>query len=257
MKRHRQRDWARLITGIVFFVAFFSFSIVSYNKIKQNNSTNIAEPISTTITEKVSVVTPPATETKTEQISTPVELPKNIHLTVPFTSQAPFANWDALHEDACEEASLIIVKHFKDKTPIGDQQSVDNQINDLVSYENGASFGASIALADLAKIAKVKFNMTGTVKAATLENLKTELAAGNPIIVGAAGKILPNPNFRNGGPNYHMLVIIGYNTTEFITNDPGTRNGKDFVYKYDDLLNAIHDWDPNNILNGKKNYLVF
>jgi hypothetical protein len=27
---------------------------------------------------------------------------------VPFVSQAPFANWDQLHDEACEEASVII-----------------------------------------------------------------------------------------------------------------------------------------------------
>jgi uncharacterized protein YvpB len=87
--------------------------------------------------------------------------------------------------------------------------------------------------------------------------IKDELANGRPVIVGAAGKILPNPNFRNGGPNYHMLVVIGYDKNGFITNDPGTRKGQDFRYSFSDLFNAIHNWESNNILNGLKEYLVF
>jgi len=90
-----------------------------------------------------------------------------------------------------------------------------------------------------------------------LINIKKEIAAGHPVIVPAAGKVLPNPNFTNGGPNYHMLLIIGYDQTDFITNDPGTRNGKNFRYTYDGLINAIHDWNPNNILDGRKAVLVF
>jgi hypothetical protein len=91
----------------------------------------------------------------------------------------------------------------------------------------------------------------------TINSIKTEIAAGRPVIIPAAGKVLPNPNFKDGGPNYHMLVVKGYDANGFITNDPGTRLGENFRYTYDALINAIHDWDPTNILNGQKAFLVF
>ena len=49
-----------------------------------------------------------------------------------------------------------------------------------------------------------------------------------------------------------MLVIIGFDdkTGEFITNDPGTKRGAEFRYKYKILLNAIHNWDHDRAIDG-------
>jgi len=54
--------------------------------------------------------------------------------------------------------------------------------------------------------------------------------------------MLKNPNFKAPGPIYHMLVIKGLTKTgDFITNDNGTRNGHNYIYKPDILYAAIHD----------------
>ncbi|PJA87264.1 MAG: hypothetical protein CO141_00330 [Candidatus Moranbacteria bacterium CG_4_9_14_3_um_filter_42_9] len=178
---------------------------------------------------------------------------------VPFLTQAPFAIWDPLHEDACEEASLIMVKHFLDKDQDLTPASGDVEIRKIIQYEEKNGYGISISLEQLKKIAKEYLGMpTGRIKySPTIDDIKKELADGRPVIVPAAGKILPNPNFRNGGPNYHMLVVVGYDKNGFITNDPGTKKGQGFRYAYEGLFNAIHDWDATNILNGQKAYLVF
>ena len=54
----------------------------------------------------------------TETQSTIDELPNESFIKVPFGVQAPNANWDALHEEACEEASLIMMAHFLKNTGI-------------------------------------------------------------------------------------------------------------------------------------------
>ena len=59
---------------------------------------------------------------------------------------------------------------------------------------------------------------------------------------------LINPNFTGNGPLYHMLVIKGFVDDKFITNDPGTRNGADFVYTEANLMNSIADWDKEKAL---------
>jgi hypothetical protein len=76
----------------------------------------------------------------------------------------------------------------------------------------------------------------------SVEELKSHLSDGRPIIVPAAGRILANPFFSGIGPIYHMLVLKGYNDDGFITNDPGTRRGADWVYDYEHLMSSIHDW---------------
>lgn len=196
-----------------------------------------------------------ASEDKKAVTVSTISKEKNVN--VPFTVQAPGANWDATHEEACEEASLIMVYHYIKRTNIDNDP--DNEILSLINFENKNNYNVSITLSELSQIAQKYYGLdSGRIEHnISIDKIKQELSAGRPVIVPAAGKILPNPNFRNGGPNYHMLVIKGYDSQGFITNDPGTRLGKDFRYSFNDLYNAVHDWNPDNIQNGQKGYLVF
>jgi hypothetical protein len=54
-----------------------------------------------------------------------------------------------------------------------------------------------------------------------------------------------------------MLVIKGYKADgSWITNDPGTHNGPDYVYPHDRLLNAIHDFKAGDMVDGDKVMVV-
>jgi hypothetical protein len=185
--------------------------------------------------------------------------PAKVLLGVPFTSQAPKSVWDALHEDACEEASLIMAHRYIDGTEIESIDSADQEINDLIKFEESKGLGTSITLEELNNIAKEYYGMNSgqIVPNVTSDILKDQLAESKVIILPAAGKLLNNPNFKNGGPNYHMLVVKGFENGNFITNDPGTRKGEGYQYTPETLIDALHDWNPDNILNGEKNILVF
>ena len=90
------------------------------------------------------------------------------------------------------------------------------------------------------------------------EDVKKELIAGNPIIVPVAGQLLGNLYFTPPGPEYHVLVIKGYNdgSSEFITNDPGTQRGADFRYNYQVLKSVVSDIDDKGVLSGIKAVIV-
>lgn len=263
MKR-KKSNFIRYIFGLIIVIALVGGGFLWSKKIHRTSDLRNSQLSTPTLSNEqevapssVTSVTPApdqaSTATQAEQ------LPNRLVLPVQFLSQAPFANWDALHEDACEEASLVMVHHYYTKTKITSLEQGDAEIKDLVAYEEQNDYGTSITLKRLSVIAAKQYDMTtGRIEmSVTVENIKKELASGHPVIVPAAGKILPNPNFKNGGPNYHMLVIVGYENGEFITNDPGTRKGEGFRYTYDALINAIRDWDSSNILNGHKAYLVF
>lgn len=189
---------------------------------------------------------------------TSTSIPPKLTIDVPFLVQAPLVNWDQLHEEACEEASLIMVTHFYQHTTIANAESGEKEIQDLVAYETAHGYDQDVTMAELNQIAADYYSFKGgRIETASINSIKQELAYGRPVIVPAAGRLLPNPNFKQPGPIYHMLVVKGYDSTGFITNDPGTRKGKDFHYTYDALFNAIHDWNTTNILNGEKKYLVF
>lgn len=187
-------------------------------------------------------------------------LPKQKHLLVPFTPQAPKANWDMPYQEACEEASIIMVSgYYRGDKGTYASSTADEMILDLIRLEEDEfGFGPDITSSEAASVLEAyDSSLKATVVSVTsTDSIKSYVARGIPVIVPADGKALPNPNFRNGGPVYHMLVVTGYTEDRFITNDPGTRNGYDFTYTYDDLMNAIHDWNDGDVPNGRKLMIV-
>lgn len=200
-------------------------------------------------------------EDKSEIIKKEKALPNKILIEVPFTSQAPFAEWDALHEEACEEASIIMVKYFSDKKKLT-PETAEQEIQKMAAFEkeNYGHFEDS----DAQEIVRLASDFYGPKNLKVIydfskEDMKKYLAAGRPIIVPAAGRRLGNPNFTQPGPLYHVLVLVGYNKNEIIANDPGTRKGKGYAYDSDVLYDAIHDFpgSKENIEAGRKAMIVF
>jgi len=84
----------------------------------------------------------------------------------------------------------------------------------------------------------------------SVEDIKDELHDGNLVVAPMNGQELHNPYYTQPGPLRHMLVIIGYDpdSREFITNDPGTRLGKQYRYSEQTLFEAIHDYSTGDDL---------
>ncbi len=203
------------------------------------------------------VVTPPTSGTKVPVNST---VPSSYNLAVPFTSQAPFAKWDEMHGEACEEASIYMVAAFyKGVAGKIDPTVADAELYRLVAIEN-ETFGyyKDTDAAETARLAKIAygFSRVDLVEDPTADQIKAFIASGHPVIVPAAGRQLRNPNFTGDGPPYHMIVIRGYTETQFITNDPGTRRGESYVYGIDTIMAAMHDWNGGDVDNGKKVVIV-
>lgn len=199
-----------------------------------------------------------------KNIASENNIPDKILISVPFTSQAPLASWDELHEEACEEASLIMLKYYLDKKPLA-SDIAENEIQRMASFEikNYGDFKDTAA----EQTVKLFYDFFGEpangkkLKAVydfPKEDLKKYLAEGNPVIIPAAGRLLGNPNFTAPGPLYHNLVLIGYDGNKIITNDPGTRKGRGYAYNIDVLYNAIHDFPgkPEDIMQGRKAMIV-
>lgn len=188
-------------------------------------------------------------------------LPKEFLLKVPFTSQAPEKNWEQPWQDACEEAALLMLDAYYKNYNLSPLFSRD-EILKIVKWEEEQEWGTSIEIEKIKKLAEEYFGLNKKnneesrkfiiLENPTVEDIKKSLVAGNPVLVVADGKVLPNSHFRNGGPVYHALIIKGYTETEFITNDPGTQFGESFKYKYNDLLKAVHDWNKGKVKEGKK-----
>lgn len=252
----RQHNPTRFLVAMLLFAIILLLCVEIYRLYLSGFDTEIADNSSK------SVVIENSNSNNSSSVGTSqtvTHIPEKANLKVPFTTQAPLANWDALHEESCEEASLIMYRHFLNGTDIESPDSAEKEIQDLVAFEEQNGYKIDVTVAELNEIARRFYGLTNgrVIKNPSLDDIKREIASGRPVIIPAAGKMLQNPNFKNGGPVYHMLVVKGYGKDGFITNDPGTRKGEYYEYSYDILFNAIHDWDSNEILNGEKNVLVF
>ena len=186
-------------------------------------------------------------------------LPKTSQLSVPFSPQSPFADWDdPRQQEGCEEMSLIMVHHFLEGTELDKEQALD-ELMALSTWEEEHGYPLDVDIDELAKIAEEYYGYEATVSEdVSVYAIKQLIADGYLVIVPAAGRDLGNPYFSGEGPWYHMLVITGYDRNEFITNDPGTRRGENYKYRYETLINAVHDWTgiKENIRSGRKVLLI-
>jgi len=194
-------------------------------------------------------------------------LPKTFKLNVPFISQAPLEIWDDDHNEACEEAAILTIDaYFKKKelTP----EMADKEILAMIDYQKKNWNGHfDLPVEDIAKLAEEFYGYKNTeIKYdISIDDIKKEIANNNPVILPCAGRMLfgsleegKNPYYRSPGPLYHILVAIGWDDEKgiMIVNDPGTKRGKDFSFKYDVLENAIHDWNGGDVEIGKSVMVV-
>lgn len=218
------------------------------------------EPTSVSGNGPVKTLNPTTTPTVTPIISsttpTPVAKPTPdnqnlVLLNVPFTAQAPFGDWsDPRQQDACEEASIIMAMAWVRNKGFTLQEALQSIIEmaewELANY----GFYQDTSATDTAKLIKDYFGYTNTEvrKGINANDILAELEKGNLVIVPTNGQRLGNPNFTDGGPPVHMIVVKGYdyNTGEFITNDPGTRKGENYRYSTFVLNDALQDYPTGN-----------
>jgi len=175
---------------------------------------------------------------------------EKVILSVPFTSEVPDGQWIKPWNNACEEASIVMVQEYYAGKNKMTKTEAKNLMNPLFKIEDKI-FGSN-ADTDAFRTNKLinEYTSFGSkiVDNPTLDDIKKELKAGRPVITFHYAKDIPNSNhrWRAGGSYYHVMVIVGYddNTEEFITNDSGDPStGLDYRYKYDIILSTLHDFN--------------
>lgn len=179
---------------------------------------------------------------------TPKPSPNGILQKVPFTAQAPFGEWtDPRQQDGCEEASaLMAVSWARGETfTLEEAKAKILKISDW-EQEKFGNFHDTSSQDTVDRIFKDYFNFDDVrlVKNITADDIIDELEKGNLVVIPSNGRALGNPYFTPPGPDHHMLVVIGYDyaTDEFITNDPGTRQGGSFRYSKFVLFGSVRDY---------------
>ncbi len=188
---------------------------------------------------------PPPPVTRME----PPPPPSTQLLEVPFTSQAPFGEWsDPRHQDGCEEAAVLMATSWVRGRPTLSREEAKKEILALSSWqsENYGEYRDTSAADTFNRLLKNYYQyQTGEIKEVTSpEDIVAELAKGHVIITPMNGRALENPHFTAPGPERHMVLVKGYDltTNEFITNDPGIRQGEGYRYPFSVFFAAIRDY---------------
>lgn len=266
-KEEKKKIFQKIIVGFIIFAVIFVFDFWLFSPKDFSSEQEQEEPINDlneedkTTKEEEKNFNPeidlpvnnqeseskPELETE-EEISLPDETKiKN----VPFLVQSPFAKWDDLHNEACEEAALIMAFYWSQEKKL-DKKTGDQEILDLVKWQEekwGGHYDLPVKnIVDLAR-EKFKIEKIYYTRVKTINDIKKELSKGNLIIIPTAGRLLNNPYYTQPGPAYHALLLIGYQKDKIIAHDPGTKRGENYIYDQEVVFQSIHDW-PFNLGEG-------
>jgi hypothetical protein len=188
-----------------------------------------------------------AQETKPEVAVTKEELPipDSFLINMPYTPQAPNANW-AVHEESCEEAAILMVHYLlagKLNLSVSTVIPPTTAGNELVALKNWQvkNWGPErdLNLYDVGKLANIYYGYSYKVtEDITEKEIKEAVSKGSPVLVPVITHALENPHYGRL-PSYHILVIKGYDANGIITNDAGIREGEGYRYTWDILWKAI------------------
>lgn len=255
----KQRKLHYLVAVVFVFLALAAWGKSIYSSIKYYKepapiATQIDEIVLNTADLNMNGVTKINQDSvKKEFAEANLKIPESLNIKMPFYSQAPFANWDLPYQEACEEASILLVSNLYHQKNWS-KKEFNQEILKLVDWQV-ERFGDYLHT-DVQQTAGMIEEYLG-LKAKVHQNpsfadIQRIIASGHLIVAPFAGKQLGNPFYSNGGPRYHMMVIKGYDTEkgQIVTHDVGTRRGENYVYSWDVVREALHDWHQSDMNQG-------
>lgn len=193
--------------------------------------------------EKVDIENDP--EFQTPPPSTNDEIPSAKVLAMPYTVQAPFANW-AVHDESCEEAALLMYHYFlkgqntfEGKTEIPPQLVHDEEVK--MKNWQVTTYGKEpdLTIDAWGKFAQAYYGYKYQVFSnITKEDIQEQIAKGSPVVVPVMTHSLDNPHY-GAEDSYHVVVLKGYKEDGVIANDPGIKQGENYFYAWEILFKAM------------------
>lgn len=188
------------------------------------------------------------TQADLQQITIARSLPSVEVAGVPFLPQAPLGEWnDIRQQEGCEEASVLMAMGWI----YGQSYELNNARNEILAMTAAQvrDYGTHQDTSAADTVDRLFKGYFGYAKAevvydASPEIIVTALQKGQLVLAMVNGKELENPYFRVPAPDRHMIVVHGYDaaTEEFITHEPGTRNGRDYRYSYEVIRDSLRDY---------------
>jgi len=186
---------------------------------------------------------------------------------VPFTCQAPMAEWDDYRQqDGCEEACGAMVVSWINHELLLSKEEAKKRILALCEYEEKElGFCEDTGIDDTLEMLQDFWGIDCVISVwPTIGNLKSLLSNGHIILVPINGTLEGLRSERIEGdeivPNYklhesdrHMVLLIGYNDEDgiFIVHDPGTRNGACYNFDQQEFVGSICEYQSGSRFDRK------
>ncbi|MCE5323973.1 C39 family peptidase [bacterium] len=164
----------------------------------------------------------------------------DVILGVPFLYQ--FWNGGACGSTSCGPASLTMCcRYIFGQCGALGTPSPQDMIN-IWSYLGGSLDGndaGGTSLGQLTSAAHSVFSIGNAYQTtSSLASVKSEIAAGKPVLVHVYAGYLSNRGYSYTGGHY--IAAVGYNDNYLICNDPGTYLGEHKYYSNADMINAMN-----------------
>lgn len=189
-------------------------------------------------------------------------IPIKVFINVPFICQAPDANWEEPWQNACEEAVIVMAIQYARGSSLNKNEISKNILKLIKLQEKKYGQQKNLTAREVAILIRdfYDYKKVRVCYSIAVEDIKKELAQKHVVLVPVLGRALKNSCYRLPGPLFHYLLLKGYDDTkkEFITNDPGTKSGNSYCYKYEIVYAAVCDGgtDLNTVNKIKKVMLV-
>lgn len=193
----------------------------------------------------------PTIEAEPQAAPTPIPLPSQVLLQVPFTTQAPLNNW-AQHQESCEAATLTMLMAYwqHNASVLLDPRAADASINQIDAWKPQPDLNNTL----MGQLAEQHFGMTYQLVPNDPKVIAEQLAAGRPLIAEVRTHALGNSRYpgysshyeQNGWSVPHFILIIGYDSTGVWLNDPGISWGRGYHISYAQLAHAIDSLDQHH-----------
>lgn len=185
-----------------------------------------------------------------EDMFQPVETPtfiEEVELITPFISQAPLGDWKAPWAEYAEEAVILMIDMTGEE--LSSARFLSTELLNLDRWiTNHFGFTPSLSAEQTMEVITEHLGKEAFLtEELTESSLKAFLDQGNLIVLPVNGISLENPHYSKPGPEHHILLVTGYTENGFITHDPGTSYGENFVYNTKTLIASIQDLDGGRV----------
>ena len=169
--------------------------------------------------------------------------PDRVELDVPFNKQElPLSG---MKNKICGYASLGMGAGYA----LGFKPSVETNVK-ILTYLGLDLRGQELSRTPLMiKAGKEMYGLDLVSSKWTIDQIKTELVGGHPVIAGITAGVIPHEIRGYDATEGHFLVVIGYDKDSIIVNDPGTRNGAGKHYPTALFVKAFEDAE-SGVIHG-------